>query len=185
MAPSIPTEHKNKTRAPIRPLNVPTLGLSVFGLGFLRPAPGTWGSAPPCGIAALMVIGGAGIPSLHVTVAAMLLVSCVVCVIWGGYAEKRFGRKDAPEVVADESAGVCLPLIPAVSIGGTTGMVIGQIAFAFVLFRVFDILKPWPARQLEALPRGWGVLFDDLVAGLYALLAFNLTVLGLAATGVI
>jgi phosphatidylglycerophosphatase A len=185
MNPSIPSEHKNKTRAAIRPLNVPTLGLSVFGLGFLRPAPGTWGSAPPCGIAALLVLGGAGIPALHVTVALLLLASSAACVIWGRYAETRFGRKDAPEVVADETAGVCLPLLPAISIDGADWMVIGQIAFAFVLFRVFDILKPWPARQLEALPHGWGVLVDDLIAGLYALIAFNLTVLALATTGVV
>ena len=162
-------EHKNKSRAPLKPLNVPTLGLSVFGLGFLRPAPGTWGSMPPPGVAWLLLIAGVTGQTVMLVTVALLLLSSIACVVWGGYAESRFGRKDAAEVVADETAGVCVPLLGglAMGMGGVLESMI-WCGIAFLLFRISDILKPWPARQLEQLPRGWGVLIDDLVAGVYA-----------------
>ncbi len=171
------TPHKNKSRAPLRPLDAGTLALSVAGLGFLRPAPGTWGSLPPAGLASIMVLAGAAPVWMVLALGALFVASCVACVAWGGYAEQRFGRKDAAEVVADETAGAILPMAPAVLLAGTIPVMLLQIAWAFVLFRVMDILKPWPARQLERLPRGWGVLIDDLVAGVYAVLLFNLSVL--------
>ncbi len=179
-------EHKNKTRAPIRPLNAPTLALSTLGLGFLRPAPGTWGSMPPCAVAGVMLVGGASYSGLQIAMAAVGIISCVLCVWLGRYAERRFGRKDAPEVVIDETAAMCLPLLfwpasfvslcalPAEwTLDGVTPPLLralGAVGAAFVLFRVMDILKPWPARRLEALPHGWGVLADDLMAGVYAAL---------------
>jgi phosphatidylglycerophosphatase A len=163
-------EHKNKARAPLRPLNVATLALSVGGLGFLRPAPGTWGSLPPVVVLAVLVAAGTDATWLHVAGAVMLLASSVACVAWGGYAEDRFGRKDAAEVVADETAGVCLPAIAAVAVFAETSERLFALAAAFVLFRLFDIVKPWPGRRLERLPRGWGVLFDDLAAGVYAMI---------------
>ena len=101
-------EHKNKSRAPIRPLNVATLGISVGGLGFLRPAPGTWGSVPPCGVAALMVLAGSEVLWIHVALGVVLVGASAACVVWGRYAEERFGRKDAAEVVADETAGASM-----------------------------------------------------------------------------
>jgi phosphatidylglycerophosphatase A len=166
-------EHKNKSRAPLRPLNLPTLALSSFGLGFLRPAPGSWGSLPPAGVGAILVIAGATVPLSLAVLGVVCLAACVACVVWGRYAEKRFGRKDAAEVVADEVAGCCLPMLAAVSVRGGLPMELAQVAAAFVLFRVFDVLKPWPARPLERLPHGWGVLVDDLAAGVYALLALG------------
>ena len=175
------TEHKNRSRAPLRPLDAPTLGLSVLGLGFLRPAPGTWGSLPPCALAALLVLLDVE-PSVSLgALAVVFVLSCAACVVWGRYAETRFGRKDAAEVVADETAGVCLPVAPALLSDGTVIAIFAQIAWAFVLFRVFDIIKPSPARELEKLPHGWGVLIDDLVAGLYALIAFVLSMMAMGA----
>lgn len=177
-------EHKNETRAPIRPLNAPTLALSTLGLGFLRPAPGTWGSMPPCAMAGLALLGGATYGALQGMILTVLLVSCALCVRFGVYGERRFGRKDAPEVVIDETAGMCLGLHfwPASFVSAcalptewTLDAVappllraLGAVGAAFVLFRLMDILKPWPARRLEALPHGWGVLADDLMAGVYA-----------------
>jgi len=162
---------KNKLRAPIRPLNVPTVCLTVLGLGFLRPAPGTWGSLPPPIIASVLILTAPNAAMYYAIVGAMLLVACGVCVLWGRYAESRFARKDAAEVVADETAGVSLALLfipPMMIEGEPVALLVTFCALCFFGFRFFDILKPWPARRFEALPFGWGVLLDDLAAGVYA-----------------
>ncbi len=179
---------KNKHRASIHPLDAPTLALTTGGLGFLRPAPGSWGSLPPVAIAGVLLLAGVTPLAFNITLGAILAVSCVLCVLCGLYAEARFGRKDAAEVVIDETAGQCLPLLllplpvfqaAAIAEGGLTSAILNVGALcagAFVLFRIADILKPWPARSLERLPHGWGVLADDLMAGLYAMLLMQLIV---------
>jgi phosphatidylglycerophosphatase A len=168
---------KNRHRAPLRPLDGPTLCLTTLGLGFMRPAPGSWGSLPPVGLAALAFALGADWMWREAAVLALMLVSGALCVRFGRYAEARFGRKDAAEVVADETAGQCLPLLllPLAALAERHGLLpYAAIAGAFLLFRVCDIVKPWPARRLEALPHGWGVLMDDIIAGLYAAAAMHL-----------
>lgn len=166
--------HKNKHRAPIKPLDAPTLALSTGGLGFLRPAPGTWGSMPPPAIVFVMLLLGASAGAINAALLGVLALFSIACVVYGRYAEKRFGLKDAPEVVADETAGVCLPLLfwPTLPTGFVEAAL--YCGGAFVLFRISDIIKPWPARRLENLPHGWGVLIDDLMAGVYAMLAMQL-----------
>jgi len=116
--------------------------------------------------------------------AALLVLASVACVAWGRYAETRFGRKDAAEVVADETAGVAPAVLVAIAMtgSGTDGRLLA-LGASFVLFRVFDILKVRPARRLEALPAGWGVLVDDLVAGAYAALVLAAAIAGIAAAG--
>lgn len=172
------TDHKNVHRAPIRPLDLPTLALTTGGLGFLRPAPGTWGSLPPV-LAALLLhrIGASPAVSLGVALAWGVLAS-LACLWWGTHAEARFGRKDAAEVVADETAGVALPVTLAVAVPLPGLPVVWALVVAFLLFRLFDALKPWPVGALERLPGGWGVLADDLMAGVYA--AGGLVALGWA-----
>jgi len=94
----------------------------------------------------------------------------------GEEAERRFGAKDAAEVVIDETAGVCLPVLAGLALPGLAATdqaarwlwILGAMAASFLLFRVLDIVKPWPARRLERLHAGWGVLADDLAAGAYA-----------------
>ena len=76
-------------------------------------------------------------------------------------AEARYRRRDPGLVVIDEVAGMLGTLL-AVPVG-LSGAVVG-----FLAFRLFDIVKPFPARQAERLPGGWGVMTDDLVAGVYA-----------------
>jgi phosphatidylglycerophosphatase A len=82
----------------------------------------------------------------------------------------RVGRKDPGVVVIDEIVGqwIALILIP-LCLWTTIG--------AFLLFRLTDIVKPYPARQLEALPGGWGIVADDLMAGLYANLLLRVALL--------
>jgi phosphatidylglycerophosphatase A len=169
---------KNKHRAPIFPLNARTLALTSLGLGFLRPAPGTWGSMPPVAMAVVLPSFVMPLTMIDLALGVVLVVSSVLCIAFGGYAEERFGRTDAGEVVIDETAGQslallfapigCFPIAHAdASINLLVNLVLPCVA-AFLLFRLFDIVKPWPARRLESLPAGWGVLADDLLAGLYA-----------------
>lgn len=178
---------KNKHRAPILPLNAGTLALTSFGLGFLRPAPGTWGSMPPAALAFVLMMLGSPALIRDASLGVLLLITSLACIAFGRYSESRFGRKDAAEVVADETAGQCIPLLllPFESLVARLAdpsrahqlMVAAALcAAAFILFRTFDILKPWPARRLESLPHGWGILADDLIAGLYAAVSLQLAV---------
>jgi phosphatidylglycerophosphatase A len=129
---------------------------TVGGVGHVPFAPGTVAST----VTALAL--GVLTPSrlaLLVAVLAVILVGT-----WAAQeAERVLGGKDPGAIVIDEVAGMAVsvlavPLTPAV------------LAVAFVLFRVFDIVKPYPANALQRLPGGVGVMIDDLVAGLYALL---------------
>lgn len=153
-----------------------TLLITCGGLGFLRPAPGTWGSIPPAAVAWLILVLHADAVLLNVTLSVILVISCVICIVLGPWAEQRFGRKDASEIVIDETAGQCLPLLFWPTLFLSTNLtqmdrmihVTIAVSAAFLLFRIFDIIKPWPAHGLQKLPAGWGVLIDDLFAGLYA-----------------
>lgn len=149
--------------------------ITVWGLGFARPFPGTWGSLPPIVLGGAMWVVGLGperSPWVFTGVMALVLLAGVlVCVAQGDWAEGAFGRKDPSEAVADETAGQCLPLLwlPA-SAFASAGLALFTLAYAFVAFRVLDIVKPWPARQVQKVPGGWGIVLDDLVAGAYAAL---------------
>lgn len=104
--------------------------------------------------------------------AALLLLVTVLGVPAAGWMERRHGR-DPHRVVCDEVAGMLVTYL-----GITTGWA-GWLA-GFAWFRVFDIAKPFPIRRLEALPGGWGIMADDLLAGVYAHLLLRAT---LAVTG--
>lgn len=147
--------------------------VTVFGLGYLRPAPGTWGSLPSVALAAVLIAAGVG-PASHpwlylLVLAVVTVVFTLACVVLGDRAEARFWKKDPSQVVADETAGQALTLmfLPAAATVGA-----GRASFAvicgFLAFRLMDIVKPWPARQIQRIPTGWGVVLDDLVAGVYA-----------------
>lgn len=156
-------------------LNNPPLFISVFGLGALRPAPGTWGSLPPVAIAAgLYLLGCTPWQSpliYYVAIIAICVAASIACIMQGPAAEKYYGKKDPSNAVADETAGQCLSLLvfaaPDIPILTFWPMMV-TLACAFVLFRICDIIKPWPARGLQRLSAGWGILVDDLIAGVYA-----------------
>lgn len=153
--------------------------LTVFGLGHLRPFPGTWGSLPTVILAAILVGAGAGPleqPVLfNLVMLAILLAFTLACAIRGDEAEAVFLKKDPSQVVADETAGQAIPLLflPATAFL-TPARAAWTLLFAFIAFRVMDIVKPWPARQIQRYPGGWGVVLDDLVAGLYALIVMQI-----------
>ncbi|HVZ93760.1 MAG TPA: phosphatidylglycerophosphatase A [Phycisphaerales bacterium] len=150
--------------------------ITTFGLGFMRPAPGTWGSMPTAALAWAMLLLGTETVPYHAAMAAVLVVFSFACVWGGGWAESRFGRKDPSQVVADETAGQAIALVlppTAWFAGAETPLMQGVrvtifVAAAFVAFRVMDIIKPPPAHGLQRIKGGAGILIDDLLAGVYA-----------------
>jgi phosphatidylglycerophosphatase A len=142
------------------------LGLAVWlatggGVGFVRFAPGTFGSLLGLPLAwALSLLPWWGY--LAATVAVILL-GVPIC----GAAARRLGREDPGAVVWDEIAAMPLTFA-ATDLQRSPGSLALVLALGFALFRLFDILKPPPTRWLEHLPGGWGIIADDLMAGAYA-----------------
>lgn len=142
---------------------------SCFGLGYLPAAPGTWGSVPPVIIFMLLVSLGFSAWVISLCMLLLVVAASFFCVLYTPSVAVAVGKKDPSEVVIDEFAGqsACFVLtaffVSSPCIAGITG---------FVLFRFFDILKPPPVRRLETLPEGWGVLLDDIMAGIYAAVVF-------------
>lgn len=132
-------------------------------------APGTWGSLPPAITFAVLMYFC--VPAMVTTavMAVMLVVGCVACIWCAPASIAAKHDKDPGEVVMDEFAAQALtfliiPLVVPRNLCGWESLVIA--AFGFLVFRFFDIVKPGPIRRLERLPGGWGVLADDLAAGL-------------------
>ena len=123
-----------------------------FGCGHVPIAPGTAGTLGAIPLYLLLRPHGV------LTVAIAALVTTVVGVWAAGRVVARTGRHDPQIVVVDEVAGVLVTWLAAPI--GWRGLLAG-----FVLFRVFDQLKPWPANVAERWPRGWGVMMDDVFAG--------------------
>ncbi len=150
---------------------------TCLGCGKLSPAPGTWGSLAALPLAALPIwlAGAWGL------VTALLIVILVGTLAAGRYAQAA-GLKDPSEVVVDEVAGQWIALLPILFAGRAQEWLLW--ALAFLLFRGFDIAKPWPCRPLERLPGGLGIMADDLAAGLYAALILTAVIWGLGTSHV-
>ncbi len=137
-----------------------------FGLGRRRPGPGTWGSA------ATVLIWAAIAYNLPLTLRTPFAIGLAFAVMLIGIpaatqTARATGSKDPQFVVIDEVAGQLITLI-AVPLSWKTFLA------GLVLFRIFDILKPPPARQLERLPEGTGIVLDDVAAGIYAFLVIHI-----------
>jgi phosphatidylglycerophosphatase A len=141
---------------------------TVGGLGELLPAPGT--TVGSLVAAAAFVILARGAPAAMLPVAATALVVLLPLSVWACGAEAaRRGVADPGPVVLDEVVGQWLALT-VLAAATAAPPSLGSIGVSFLLFRAFDILKPWPIARLERLPGGWGVVADDLAAGLAAAL---------------
>jgi phosphatidylglycerophosphatase A len=169
---------------------------TAAGLGYAPKAPGTFGSVAGVALSWVLlklwphisiteawpVVGGILVPYIVPAVVMTLLVAAV-----GVWASDRtagyLGKKDPQIVVVDEVSGQMIPLLFA--LGSTERYLDGMSNFhsgfwwygdpqwkyllvGFILFRLFDIWKPFPARQAESLPGGWGIMADDWIAGVYA-----------------
>lgn len=150
--------------------------LATLGpVGWIPKAPGTWGSA-----AAILLAPFCFIP-LPLWGRLLVLLGVLLVGTWAaGRAEKALERKDPGCIVIDEVLGQWTALLPVTIPTIIHYPRLWEYALAFVLFRFFDILKPFPIRQVErSLPGGLGVMADDLVAGIFAALGVWLIPLGL------
>ena len=139
---------------------------TFFGIGHLQPGSGTWASAATL---ALWWAAGLWLPSAWVVPVA-IAISVLVTLIGippSTVVARESGIKDPGFVVIDEVAGQMIALI-AVPVHWK------YMLAGFILFRSFDILKPFPLRRLESLPGGMGIMMDDVGAGLYALALLQL-----------
>jgi phosphatidylglycerophosphatase A len=137
---------------------------TFFGAGLLKPGPGTYGS-----VAALLLWYAAAHffhpTSLYLAVATGVaaLAATLIGIPAATVAARESGRKDPGFVVIDEVAGQWIALI-------VMRPDWRHAALALILFRLFDIWKPWPIRRLEQLPEGTGIMLDDVAAGILAML---------------
>lgn len=136
---------------------------AFFGVGRLKPAPGTWASA--AAVLLWWALVRLARPAPHILLLALLggiALALLAGIPAATAVERENGQRDPGFVVIDEVAGQWIALLFAPADWRYALM-------AFVLFRLFDIAKPFPVRRLERLPGGWGIVFDDVAAGLYAL----------------
>jgi phosphatidylglycerophosphatase A len=179
------TSTAHSTRGP-KP-RISLLLATWFGLGYLPKAPGTWGSLGGVGISLLATwisfrrsdfqldIGpyvyfwASGLFPAHIHVAVAVLISAMGVIVATRAA--RYAQIDDPQwVVIDEVSG---QLITYYLFFWVLPLNWKSWLLGFILFRAFDIWKPFPARQLEHLPGGWGIMADDWTAGIYAALVLR------------
>jgi phosphatidylglycerophosphatase A len=163
-------------RKPQGALDYISLAITTFGVGYLPLAPGTWGSLVAVGFYAFLASTFSAVryspnsPSPEIIVAAVhaiILVAFLLFILVGVWAATRsielLGNSDAPQAVVDEVIGqlIVFLFIPFTSSWHLIGA-------GFLLFRLFDIWKPYPIDYLQDLPGGIGVCADDILAGVYA-----------------
>ncbi|MGI8836504.1 MAG: phosphatidylglycerophosphatase A family protein [Pyrinomonadaceae bacterium] len=155
------------------------LAIATCGVGYLPLAPGTWGSLMAVGfyLSLRLAVYGRFSNSLETAEAffsyaflAAELLAITASSLLGVWAASRTERllsiKDPGKVVVDEVAGQLIALLPVPMV--VDGFWWVWIVLAFILFRFFDIVKPYPARRFESLHGGLGIMADDMVAGVYA-----------------
>jgi phosphatidylglycerophosphatase A len=141
--------------------------ITFFYTGLSPVAPGTVGSlAASLLLYGILSLAQPSFANWQWVLISGLLLACVLSVALGKWAVRHYHRKDPQMFVLDEVAGICLTNLLLPLKAGLHGS--ETILIAFIAFRIFDIIKPPPARQLEKLPAGWGILLDDLAAGVYA-----------------
>ncbi|MCM3902357.1 MAG: phosphatidylglycerophosphatase A [Pyrinomonadaceae bacterium] len=164
------------------------LAVATCGVGYLPFAPGTFGSLVGVGVYLLLqsslfrfiqqlnedsFLRFQPLPIFIATQLVLITLITLVGIWAASRTEKLLGRKDPGKVVVDEVAGqliALLPLVPRLDPGWIS------ILLAFLLFRLFDIVKPYPARRLEGLESGLGIMADDVVAGAYAAVATSIII---------
>lgn len=148
---------KPSAHAPFLPRLIATVGF----IGYSPLAPGTMGSLVIALVFFLLP------PYLTIALQVSLLVILFAVAVWSAqqmaaaHRQATPGKIDPQEVVIDEVIGmaVALAFVP---------LRLHTIALGFLLFRIFDVAKPFPVRRLEKLPGGWGIVMDDVMAGVYA-----------------
>jgi len=133
---------------------------------------------------------GAPAISISFVMAALALVGCAICIKFAPAVIVATGKTDPGEIVADEIAGQAVTFLAVGFLVSakrfaeaglaietfSTKQILGTAALGFLLYRAFDAVKPWPIHKLEKLPAGWGILADDLMAGVYAAVALQVCI---------
>jgi phosphatidylglycerophosphatase A len=176
--PSATAEELGRAFAQSRsPRDYLALAIATCGVGYLPLAPGTWGSLVAVGL--YFVVRVLVYSPLTTNVSplstqrdfvlievAMILIATIVGVWAASQTERLLGVKDPGKVVIDEVAGQLIALLPVPLTTGQPWTL--WLIPAFLLFRFFDIVKPYPARKFESFHGGSGIMADDIVAGVYA-----------------
>jgi phosphatidylglycerophosphatase A len=136
---------------------------SGFGAGHVSRAPGTVGTV--VGVVLYVPLTRLALPAYGVVVFVLFLLGVWCCHV----ADRELGTHDHPSIVWDEIVGYLITMLLAPPSWKCA-------AIGFVLFRLFDIWKPFPIRRLERLPGGLGIMTDDAFAGLYALVVMQIVV---------
>jgi phosphatidylglycerophosphatase A len=134
-----------------------------LGIGYIGRGAGTVAAVVTC-----LVWYAVGLNGINNYIPALVTTLCITALgIWSGNKVEAIWGKDHNRVVIDEVSGMCITLlwVPVTPV---------NILFGLVLFRIFDIAKPFYIKRLELLPGGWGVMFDDILAGIYANLILQL-----------
>ena len=134
---------------------------TFFYVGLIPVGPGTFGT-----LAAIPLFYALSFTPIYIYLA--ITVAVILISVWAStIAEEIFQKTDPGQVVADEVSGflVTMILVPAT---------ISNIFLGFLLFRLFDIAKPYPVRKFEKLPGGWGIVIDDVAAGVYACVTLHI-----------
>lgn len=136
--------------------------IASFGfLGYAPIVPATFGTLG--GVALALLLRQVSLALYSFIIVAVFALAVFI----SGKAEKIFGRKDSPRIVIDEVIGF---LIASFALPTKLPVILA----AFILFRIFDILKPYPAKKLAQKQGGWGVVLDDVVAGLYTVVLMQI-----------
>lgn len=134
---------------------------TVGYVGYVPLAPGTAGSLLALPLPWLVL------PRLSLLAIVGIMVATLAIAVWSANREANEGQKDPPQVVVDEFAGQIVALL-------FVRPTMFSVVAGFILFRLFDVYKPFPSRQAEKLPGGWGIVMDDVVAGIYANLVLQM-----------
>lgn len=142
---------------------LPKLLATSFGFGFLPVAPGTWGAIFAIILWLPLYLLASDAVIFWTTLAAT--VAYTIAGTWASSESEKYWGKDPVIACADETVGQWISLLP---LGGVATTPWWMILVSLALFRFFDIFKPLGIRQMEKLPRGYGMMADDILSGIYA-----------------
>lgn len=166
--PHRPIDHSRDKEFPL----LPKLLATSFGAGYLPKAPGTWGAIVAIILWLPLYIWASPLTTVIVTAVATVIYT--IAGTWASNVSEKYWGKDPVIACADETVGQWISLLPVVMCPWW------EILVSLALFRFFDIFKPLGIRTMEKLPGGYGMMADDILAGIYSaliLLAFNYLVI--------
>ncbi len=162
-----------KSRRPIpitdKPFPIwPKLLATSFGVGFLPVAPGTWGALLAIILWLPLYLWASPAMTFWITLTAA--IAYTIAGTWASSESEKYWGKDPVAACADETVGQWISLLPLIPMSSPDSSPWWMIAVSLALFRFFDIVKPLGIRSMERLPRGYGMMADDILAGIYSVI---------------